>query len=198
MAEISDEQLATLQRAHKLLDTLWNDKDQGTAFKKMVKAKMPDVSIPEVDVAERLQKDSDEKYTKVEAQNKALQDRLDKWESSQKDKEEEGTLKKRIDAVQKEYGWTEEGMEKVIKRMREQNSADVESAAAWVDKHNPKAKPTTNSTPAYMPEKMNLYGTGEKDERWADLNKSPERYFDKEVTNIMNNPENYREFGGEQ
>lgn len=195
MAEISDQELATLRRAHTLLESFWNDKDQGQAFKKMIKTKFPDASIPELDVAEQLTKAHEEKYSQLDATQKALQERLDKFEQGHKDKEEDGKLRSRIDAVQKEYGWTDDGMEKVIKRMRDQSSADVEAAAAWVAKHEPKPQPTKNS-PSWAPEKMNLYGSAEKDDQWADLNKSPDRFFDKEVASILNEPENYREFGG--
>lgn len=197
MPEISDQELASLQRAKGLLEQLWGHKDQSQAFKKMVKAVMPDVSIPEVDVAEQFTKTYDEKISAQEEKYAKLQERLDKYEQSGKDKDEEKALDGRIKAVQKEYGWTEEGMEKVIKRMRDQNSADVEGAAAWVARQEPKAQPT-KSSPAYLPEKLNVYGAGEKDDQWAALNKSPERFFDSEVVNILNNPENYREFGGEQ
>jgi hypothetical protein len=197
MPEISEQELALLQRSKGLLEQLWGHKDKGQEFKKMVKAIMPDVSIPEVDLVDKVTKEHEERYSQVDAKAKELQDRFDRWEQSQKDKDEEGKLDSRIKAVQKEYGWTDDGIEKVVKRMREQNSADVEAAAAWVAKHEPKPQPA-KSSPSYMPEKLNIYGAGEKDDQWADLNKSPERFFDKEVNSILSNPENYREFGGEQ
>lgn len=181
--EISKSDLAILQNAHKLLGDLWDGKT-GMDFKKMVKAARPDTKIPELETIEAVTKPYDEKITHLTENNKKLEERLDKWEEDQKNRSEESELSSTLHDVKKKYSLTDEGMDKVIARMKEKSNPDAEAAAAWVRDQLPKTKPVNNSN--YTPQSFNLYGSSEKDEKWEALNKDPIKFFDNEVATILN------------
>ena len=186
MAEISDAELATLQRAKSLLDTLYSDGDMGMDFKRMLKKKFPDARIPELDIVDKERKAIDEKINPIAEENKKLKERLEKWETDQRNKEEEGALKATLSDVQKKYGFTEEGMQKVIARMKDKNNPDAESAAAFIKSQEP--KPQTIKSSNYLPQDMNLFGSSQKsdDESIKALHMDPRKWQDNEIASILN------------
>lgn len=184
MPEISDAQFATLQRGQALLDKLWNDPKGGTAFKKRVKEIIPDAKIPELDIVDEATAPLVAALEEQKKANKSIADRLDNWEKSQKDSKEESELQSQLDSVRKTYGFTADGMDKLITRMKEKNNPDAEAAAAWVAAQERKAKPISSSN--IGPSALNLYGTSTEDDTWAALNKNPEKWFDNEVATMLN------------
>lgn len=206
VVEVSRARLSLLEGVAKLKEELWNDPKHGMTIKKIVKEKYPDANLPEVDADATVRKAENDILSKVEEANKANIARIEAFEKSQKDREDkdaEKTATKNfesdVEATKKKYQLTPEGMEKVFARMKEKNNPDVEAAAAWVTDHEQKASPVTNSS--YAPQDMNLYGSSQGDKEWEDLNKDPIKFFDKTVTDMLNdfgngNQSKYREFGG--
>lgn len=195
--EISKDRLEALGRAEALLNGLWNDKEKGLAFKKMVKEKVPTASIPELDMIDTVTKPYNDKISALEESQKKLQANLEKWETEKLNAKEEGEMTKMLDDIRKRHGFTDSGMQKVIDRMKEKNNPDADSAAAWVLSQEPKAKPAASSVVPGLPGKMNLYGSAKNDEMWAELNKDPQGFADQEIANIITNPSDYLEFGGQ-
>lgn len=196
MAEITDERLAALTRAEKLLDALWNDKEKGLEFKKMVKAKVPDANIPQLDIIDTVTKPYNEKMASLEESNKKLTERLNNWETEKLNAKEEADLAKQLDAIRATHRFTDEGMKKVVERMRDKKNPDAEAAAAWVLAQEPKAKPVASSVVPGVPGKANLFGSAKASDDWKELNADPVAYADQEIANIIANPEQYKEFGG--
>ncbi len=192
--EITQEQAADYNRAIKLLNSLAGHKEKGLEVKKMMKEVDPDLSFPELDLIEKVKAPYDEKIKSLEETTSKVVKEWDEYKTSEKNSKEERSIKKELEAAQQEYSFTDDGMQKVVSRMKEKNNPDVEAAAAWVASKQPKAQPSASSN--FTPGKMNLFGSATKDDAWADLNKDPMGAFDKEVDNIFNNPENYKEFGG--
>lgn len=184
MIEISEAELATKNRATALLDRMWNDPKTGMAFKKRVKELIPDAKIPELDIVESATAPLVAALDEQKAANKTLADRLDNWEKAQRDGKEESELQSQLDGIQKKYGFTADGMQKVVTRMKEKNNPDAEATAAWVAAQEKKARPITDS--ALMPAALNLYGSNSEDDNWAELNKNPRGWADKEILKIMN------------
>jgi hypothetical protein len=116
--------------------------------------------------------------------NKSLADRLDSWETNQKNGKEEAELQGQLDSLKKTYSFTPEGMQRVVDRMKEKNNPDAESAAAWVLAQEKKARPITDS--ALLPQALNLYGSNSEDENWAELNKDPKGWADRELVKMIN------------
>jgi hypothetical protein len=184
MPEISDQEYATLKKAQSLLDGIWNDKDHGLAFKKMVKAKMPDARIPEIDIAEPLLKPLKDEIEEERKQRRTLQERLEAKEKAELEAREDADLTAKIEATRKKYRLTDDGMQKVLKRMKDTNNPSPEDAAAWVTDHEPKANPVTSSS--YESSDMNLFGMkgGSEDEDIKLLHSDNKKWFDKKVWEI--------------
>lgn len=202
MVEVSKSEMAILKNAHAMLNKLYNDPDKAMDFKRLVKD--AGYKVPELDTIERVTKPYDEKMAKFEETNKKLMERLDKYESDNLNAKEERELSNQLDSIKKEYGFDDEGMQKVIKRMQEKKNPDVESAAAWVKNAMPKPQITTNSNnfSASKFKGSNLTGGGEEGEKaWnmllKDANTGGDEFFSSVVNDVMNNPENSREFGGQ-
>ena len=184
MPEISDQELAVLKRGQALLDKMWNDPKEGMAFKKKVKGILPDANIPELDIVDTATAPIFEKLEAAEKHSKTLEDRLNKWEQAQTDSKEEAALSVQLETVKKQHGFTVEGMQKVIDRMKEKNNPDVESAAAWVASQERRSKPVTDSV--LMPSALNLYGSNKEDADYAELNRDPQGWADKKVVSMLN------------
>src|SRR5574337_56914 len=170
MAEIDDKELDTLRRAYKLMDDLYSDKEYGMAFKKMMKAKAPESRIPELDIVESVTKPYDDKIASLVEENKKLREEWENDRKSRKDKEEEVFVRATLDDVQRKYGLTDDGMQKVIARMKDKNNPDAEAAAAFVLSQQPKTKPATTSN--YTPSDLNLYGSSTADEQYKELHEN--------------------------
>src|SRR5208282_1740778 len=179
MAEVDDNELAELRKAHGLLDKLYRSKDNGMAFKKLMKAEMPEAHIPELDILESVRKPYDDKLSAMEAENKKLREEWDADRKARSDKENETEVRMTLDQVQKKYNLTDDGMAKVVDRMRTKNNPDAESAAAFIVSQQP--APSPSKAPSYLPSDLNLYGVSTQDDVYADLHKDPAKWFDKEV-----------------
>lgn len=194
---MSKQELSVLQNAYSMLNKLYNHPEKAMEFKKL--AKEAGYKVPEIDTIERVTKPYDEKLAAFEEKSKKFMERMDKWENDNLSAKEENALRAELDSIQKKEGFTDEGMKKVIDRMREKNNPDVEAAAAWVKSKEPKPTPTTN-THNFAQSKFkgsSLTGGGEEGEKaWDSLTKNPDDYFDSIVNDVLNNPENSREFGG--
>lgn len=167
MAEIDDNELDLLKRAAALLNLL--DQKGGLEFKQMVKKHMPDVSIPEIDVAAPVI----ERISKVE---KEFHDHLASLKSSQVDQE----LDRSFEALKKQ-GYTDEGINHIRKLMVDEKIAHPEAAAALFDRRQPKAPVPVSTTSAW-----NFGKADEKDERAKRLLDDPEGFVDQEASDILN------------
>lgn len=184
MAEISDQDLAVKNRAVELLNRMINDPSDGLAVKRKIKALVPDANFPELAVIDNASAPIKAALAQAEVFNKSLSDRLDKWEASHKDAKEEGEIQAQLDSVKKQYSFTNEGMQKVVDRMKAKNNPDAESAAAWVAAQERKAQPVAHS--ALLPSALNLFGSNTADENWEALNRDPQKWMDNELVTMIN------------
>lgn len=195
---MSASEAKALKGAYDLMNKLYSHPEKGMDFKKL--AKGAGFNVPELDTIEKVTKPYDEKMTAYEAENKKLKDRLDKWEADNLSEKEEAALSKEIKAVQKESGLTEEGMKKVIERMKEKNNLDVEAAAAWVLSKEPKPQPTKTShnfsQSKFNGKNLSQGGDSESVEKLLSGKMSNDDYFDHVVNDVLNSPENQIELGG--
>jgi hypothetical protein len=183
MPEISDTELVVLQRGKQLLDRLWNDPEEGMAFKEKVRKIIPNASIPELDIVKTATKPLTERLSRQEEENKALKDRLDKWEQRSKDSDEETKISQMLEEVRSKFHFTDAGMEKVVSRMREKSNPDAEAAAAWVASQEKKAKPITTGISS---SNLNLYGSNKEEESYKELNLNPEKWAVEQMEQMMN------------
>ena len=101
------------------------------------------------------------------------------------------------------YDFDEEGWQKVLKRMTDKKNPDSEAAAAWVKMQEPKPKLTTNShnfsQTKFKGSKAFAGGDDEKGQKtWENMLNKPDDYFDDVVNDVLNNPSDQRELGGDR
>ena len=174
------------QRAAELLGSVWDDPELGGKLRAKAKEKYPDVKLPEDSVAPVL--------APLQAQIKALTEKLedrDKRDAEREKKESETSsaakLQADVEAAVSKFNLTEEGRKAMLERMIAQGSTDADAAAALIAHAAP--KPAT--APKFMPQKINLYGSAESEEKYKLLHTRPDDFFDSEVTELLNDPEGY-------
>jgi hypothetical protein len=188
--------------ALKVLDGLLTAPDSRPTVEKLIKEKFPDAKFADSDLFDSRSKPLRDQIEAESAARKALeqqitdmkkvdQDRLDAIEADKKaakEKEFESDIASRLDAVKKKYGFQQEALEAVWKRMQEKNNPDVEAAAAFVSETTRKPPPLTG--PNYLPQQLNVYGSHEKVDAYEQLHRDPWGYFDGQVRDIVaNGPE---------
>lgn len=173
--------------AGKLVTTLWYDGDIGAALRQKAKQVIPDLRLPEDEIAPVI--------AKFENENKKLSDQLsDVIAKLSKREDEENTAKvisemqSSVDAAARAYGLTAEGREKMLDRMKTAKSFDAEAAAAWVVSKTP---PKMNDTPTWADKSMNLFGSKEKDEKLSKLHRDPDGFRDDEINEFLRDPDRY-------
>ena len=127
------------------------------------------------------------------AERAALQakwDAREAREAEQAQKAQEAALTDRISDIQTKRGFSDETMQKVLERMREQNNPDVESAAAFVAESIPKPLPTSGHD--YLPSTVDVYGSGAADPAttaWKGLHENAQKWQTDELRAIVRDPE---------
>ena len=195
--ELSTQEVADLRSARDFLNELGNDKDLGFSIKekaaKKFNIKHPDLVARE-QIEETLVKPLRSELDEEKKNFKSLEDKFTKFQNEHLNAKEEVALEKKLRTAQSQYGLTDDGLNKAIERMKAEGHTDIDAAASWVVRQEPKVKPV--SSPNFMPSSLNLYGSNQADDQWKELNLNPSAYADKEIMNILSNPEEYREFGG--
>lgn len=177
MAEISDAALAELSQAHALLKSLYADQTVGFDFRKIVKKKFPQASIPELDAVvktEALAGDFEKKFGEL---GESLTKRIDGFLDERKKEREDAEVDKfaeRLTRTVKERGYTKEGEEGLIKVMKERGIHNPEDAAIIFEAGQPKQtqKPRQHSS------RMNFVSPeGKDDESFKKLMTDPEQWM---------------------
>lgn len=166
----------------------WDDKTVGAGFRKALKAVNPDLKLPD-DLADSVIAPVNAKLEETEKQVKGIGDKLDKYLAETKDKEETADMHAKLADATKKFGLDDEGRTKMIERMKATNSFDPEAAAAWVAHQAPKPKPITDH--GFTTTGANLFGSQQKDDKYADLYTGgdpfrPGGFFEKEANAVMN------------
>ena len=185
---ISKAELESLQRAKNFLNSMYTSPEHSTEAKRLFKKLDPKLNFPELDIEDRTNKIVEEKYGALEKMNKELSEKIAAKEKADKERDEETGLRSQLDKVQKDFSFTDEGIKKVVDRMRDKNNPDVEAAAAWVRSQEPAPK-AAKTTPGYLPDSMNLFGSQSKDEGWKKWHVDPMKAFDEEVQSVMSDPQ---------
>lgn len=188
--EISKAEYDTLVGIRSLMDKAWDSKDKGSAFRRLLKDVDPTVKLPE-DVADSVIAPVRTELDEVKNQFKATSDRLDAFLKDTKDEKDTNALRADLTAAQKKFGLDEEGMTKVMQRMRDKSNPDVEAAAAWVASQAPNPQPISDHGISSI--SADLFGTTKKEDEFEALHTGgdpfkPGGWFDREATKILNEP----------
>ena len=133
--QISDEEYAWLkgkETTANFVESIYNDPNLTKEAKQLIKKKYPSLAIPDYD----LEKKIDDKFA---ARDKQIADNRQKVQ----DENFKKTWQEKRAATQKEYGFTDEGMEKLERVMVERNIGDYEAAAVLMAAKEPKTAEAT-------------------------------------------------------
>lgn len=133
--QISDEEYAFLQNKRVTADfveSVYNDPALNKEAKRLIKKKYPGLAIPDLDIEDKLQAQLDaEKQRREAAESKSKQDAEDaKWRAERA-------------RVQKEYSFTDDGMNELETFMQDKGIGDYEVAASYRASKNPRASEPT-------------------------------------------------------
>lgn len=186
MVQISQAELDQLRGTRELLGRMLGDPKRGLDYKRHVKEIIPDAKFPELDYIDTAAKPVLDRLEAVSKDFQAFKDQTEKDKKDAADRAAEQSLRDRLGSAQRQYGFTDEGMELVVKRMREQQSADVEGAAAYIYGLQPKPKATNPS--GLFPSKMDLFGSANlsDDPKIQLLHKDPMAFMEQEAIAILN------------
>jgi ElaB/YqjD/DUF883 family membrane-anchored ribosome-binding protein len=179
-------------RAQKLIQALWNDKEYGAGIRRKAKEFYPDIQTPE----DSLEPVMNERIAPLKAENdelkarfEALSEKVAAREKAATEKETEEKLRSALEEARDRYSLTQDGFDKMVARMKETgNYQDAEAAAAWVASKTP---PPAKAKPDWMPQAMNLFGSNERDESLALLHRNPEAYADAQIAEMLRDPDAY-------
>ena len=181
---------AVAAKSVEVLARLIKDPKLGGSVKRAIKAIEPNANFPELDAEDQFVAPVREEVAGVRKEVSGLAERLDKLIQQGTDRDAEAALASDFSAVQKRYGFTEDGLRKVMERMRDKNNPDVEAAAAFINESIPRAKPAAATGTNYLPQNFNLktmFGGGDDaGDRATAASKDPWAFFDAEVRDILN------------
>ena len=162
--EISDEEYNWLQGRRQVADfveSIYNDPALSREAKALVKKKYPQLQIPDYDIEEKFEKRLKERDdAEAEAKKKAAEEDQNKKFQTDRDR------------VQKEYGFTDDGMKDLEKFMTEKNVLNYDVAAEYHASKNPKQSAVDQSDGLW---------NHAKSDGFADISKDPEGWARKEI-----------------
>ena len=165
--EIDDTEYEFLQSRKQVADfveTIYNDPALSKEAKRLIKKKYPNMEIPDLDIEERVEKRLDE-------------DRKERQEAEQARRDEDADKRYRDmrAKTQKEYGFTDEGMQDLEKFMLERNIGDYEVAASYRASKEPK------QSEADADAGRDHYWNHAKQDGFAEISSDPEGWARKEI-----------------
>lgn len=126
MAEIDDAELEQLRKARGLLDELTRNPKTKRTVERQIKALHPDVVI------------ADDYDAPVMDEIKAIGEKVDKFLTAQAESRTDTQLSAAFDRVRTDFGFTDEGIEKLKKLMVDRKIADpIDAAKVWAADNPP-------------------------------------------------------------
>lgn len=187
---VSKAELDTLRNIKTIMDKAWDDKTNGAKFRGLLKTVQPDLKIPD-DLAESAIAPVRGEVEDTRKEVKGLAEKLDKFLNDTREEKDTASLRKDLDDAQKKFGLDDDGLKKVMTRMKDKNNPDVFAAAAFVASELPKPQPTSDH--GLGSTGLDLFGTTQKEDKYASLHTGgdpfrPGGWFDQQAKEIMNEP----------
>lgn len=196
MAEISDADLAALQRSDRLVQDILGNPELGAKARTRAKELFPEAGITFIEdkfdpAISAMQARLDEES----AARKALETTLAERDQAAADAKRASSMETALADARAKFRLTNEGFDMMVERMKETgNFADAEAAAAWAASKNPVVKEPSK---AYLgPQTANFFGSAEPDEKMALLHKNPDRFVDNELREFLTDPDQYTRDAG--
>lgn len=186
----SQEELDTHHRAATLLQSMLADPRTAEKAEELVMQINPTAKFPMRERREALTAPIMGELEKKQKALDALEARLtarDERDAAEAAKRQEDSLLSRIDTVKRQRGFSDEMMDRVMQRMRDNNNPDVEAAAAFVSESIPKQAPATGYD--FLPQQVDAFGSGSGTDQWKALHANPDGWLTSELRSIAKDPE---------
>jgi len=190
VVQVDSGQLTLVQNGANLLERMLGDPRTAEQAEKLVETLNPSAEFPLRRQREAVLTPVMAELEKERARVAALEAKWAEREAKDREREEkaqETDLARRLSAIQAKRGFSDETMQKVMNRMREENNPDIEAAAAWVSESLPRPGPMAGHD--YLPSTVDPFGTASDDAAWANLHKNPTRWQDDELRSIIRDPD---------
>ncbi len=193
MAEINDAELAELRKLQAFHKSLYDDNSVGMEFRKLIRKKYPQASIPELDALEAAEKSGSSIEKKFEELSKGATEKIDKFLSDRQKEQDDSAVaayQARFDKMVKERGYTEEGQKKLIELMKTKGIREPEDAAIIFETMQPKVK----TAPKQFSSRMAFVSPdGKEDESFKQLMGDTDQWFGDEFANALEELKSQRE-----
>ena len=176
MAEINDAELAELRKLQAFHRSLYDDQAVGMDFRKLIRKKYPQASIPELDALAKAEETGTALEKKVEEMSKGVTEKIDKFLTDRQKEQEDGQVaayQARFDKIVLERGYTEDGQKKLIELMKGKGIRDPEDAVILFESTLPKEK----LSPKQFSSRMQFVSPdGKEDESFKRLMEDPDQW----------------------
>lgn len=178
------------ERLAQVYNALWADKDIGAKVRAKTKEMFPDVVTPEDNI--------DPLLAPVRAELAEMQETL-KTErearvaerAAETEARQAATMREQLDAACERFNLNDDGLDKMVARMKETgNYTDAEAAAAWVVQQTP---PVVVPKAGYLPKKLDLFGSANAraEQDFVQLHTDPQGYMDDQLERFAQDPDLY-------
>ena len=186
MVDVPESRLADLQRAARLLDSVYTDPEIGMQVKRVVKRIEPNTPIPEL-AAESVLAPVMEQVGGIAAAVAKMNERLDAEALERQQAAQADKLAREMAAARTRFQLTDEGTEGMIALMREKGITDPVDAAELYVARQPKPK-LASARNTYGSSYQDVTGVGSDKAKEELLTKDYDRFFAQEIEEIMNDP----------
>lgn len=177
-------------KSAELLSKMLGDPRTAARAEELVSQINPDAKFPQRDMRNAILQPVEARLEAEQTARKALEDRLnarDAADAEARTARDQDAMMTRISAVKAKRGFSDDAMEQVIQRMRDNNNPDVEAAAAWVADTLPKPGPATGHD--YLGGSVDVFGSQSETEQWKGLTANPDKWLTNELRTIARDPD---------
>lgn len=177
-------------RSAELLSKMLGDPRTAARAEELVSQINPDAKFPQRDMRNAILQPVEARLEAERARVEALETRLntrDAADAEARTQRDQDAMMTRINTVKAKRGFSDEAMEKVIQRMRDNNNPDVEAAAAWVADSMPKPGPATGHD--YLGGNVDVFGSQSESDQWKGLTANPDKWLTNELRTIARDPD---------
>ena len=168
--EIDDQEYEFLQGRRQVADfveSIYNDPQLNKEAKALIKKKYPQIQIPDYDIEERINQRFDNEKKERDSAEKA-----------KRDAEQQQEFHKTRTQIQKEYGFTDDGMKELEDFMVKRNIGDYEVAASYQASKNPRQSDANHS---------DGFWHHQNQDNFAEIAKDPEGWARNEILGALRN-----------
>lgn len=187
---VPKDQFSLHQRSAQLLNDLLTDPRTAEQAEQLVAQVNPEAKFPFKERREAMYKPVWDELEKERAARQALEAKIAAREAAEAEaaqRQQTDAMVTRLNRIKEKRGFSDEAMEQVMARMRDQNNPDVEAAAAFVAESMPKPPPASGHD--FLPTNVDVYGTSSGDAAWESLHKNPDQWLTNELRSIARDPE---------